>query len=82
MPKRKAPSNGRKNGSPAKPAGKPPESLLDFQQVVGANVEMKLLAKELEYLVGSGNAVTTEQEVREFISLGRQVLDDLEKLVQ
>jgi hypothetical protein len=58
------------------------EALLDFQQTVGANVEMKLLAKELEYLVGTGAAVTTKKEVRDFVSLGRQVMDDLQKLVE
>jgi hypothetical protein len=57
------------------------DPLLDFEQTVGTNVEMKLLAKELEYLIGSGSAVTTRKEVLDFVSLGRQVLDDLEKLV-
>jgi hypothetical protein len=58
-----------------------PDPLLDFEQTVGANVEMKLLAKELDYLIGIGSAVTTRKEVLDFVSLGRQVLDDLEKLV-
>jgi hypothetical protein len=58
-----------------------PDPLLDFEQTVGANVEMKLLAKELDYLIGTGSAVTTRKEVLDFVSLGRQVLDDLEKLV-
>jgi hypothetical protein len=58
-----------------------PDPLLDFEQTVAANVEMKLLAKELDYLIGSGSAVTTRKEVLDFVSLGRQVLDDLQNLV-
>jgi hypothetical protein len=64
-----------------RPKQPPEEVLLDFQQTIGANVEMKFLAKELEYLVGTGAAVTTRKEVLDFVSLGRQVMDDLEKLV-
>jgi hypothetical protein len=68
-----------KAGATKRPAS--PDPLLDFEQTVAANVEMKLLGKELDYLIGSGSAVTTRKEVLDFVSLGRQVLDDLEKLV-
>jgi hypothetical protein len=93
VPNRKPPPKAgvkqSKKVSSAKAAGKAaatkrpaePDPLLDFEQTVAANVEMKLLAKELDYLIGTGSAVTTRKEVADFVSLGRQVLDDLEKLV-